>query len=250
MPSTLASKSTSKGKGKGKGKGKATLPAAAPSEKSKAAVVEVPVAEEDSEDEDFEDLDDEQEGDDVEDGSEVDDDDDDEDSDGDEVDEAAMSKLMELLGDVDPYELGLEDDAADEDEEDEDDEDFEDEEDLESEDDNDEEEEDDDDDDLDAEDAALVQSKTVTAKTAAQKKQEEVLDRILGRFKLDVDFFETQTLTFPDALEISNVDDDLQRELQFYKQSLWGAQHAMKLFKRAKLPFTRPDDYYAEMLKS
>lgn len=43
---------------------------------------------------------------------------------------------------------------------------------------------------------------------------QDILDRILGRFKLDVDFFETQTLTFPDQLEIPNVDDDLQRELQ------------------------------------
>ena len=35
-----------------------------------------------------------------------------------------------------------------------------------------------------------------------------------------------------------------------YKQSLWAAQHAYKLFKRASVPFTRPNDYYAEMLKT
>jgi rRNA-processing protein EBP2 len=35
-----------------------------------------------------------------------------------------------------------------------------------------------------------------------------------------------------------------------YKQSLWAAQHAYKLFKAASAPFTRPADYYAEMLKS
>ena len=35
-----------------------------------------------------------------------------------------------------------------------------------------------------------------------------------------------------------------------YKQSLWAAQHAYKLFKASNIPFTRPSDYYAEMLKT
>jgi hypothetical protein len=35
-----------------------------------------------------------------------------------------------------------------------------------------------------------------------------------------------------------------------YKLSIWAAREASKLFARANLPFTRPNDYYAEMLKS
>lgn len=35
-----------------------------------------------------------------------------------------------------------------------------------------------------------------------------------------------------------------------YKISLWAARHASKLFKDANVPFSRPNDYYAEMLKS
>lgn len=35
-----------------------------------------------------------------------------------------------------------------------------------------------------------------------------------------------------------------------YKQSLWAVQHAEGLFAAASLPFTRPDDYFAEMLKT
>lgn len=35
-----------------------------------------------------------------------------------------------------------------------------------------------------------------------------------------------------------------------YKQSLWAATHASNLFASASLPFTRPTDYFAEMLKS
>lgn len=35
-----------------------------------------------------------------------------------------------------------------------------------------------------------------------------------------------------------------------YKQSLWAAQQAEALYAKADLPFTRPDDYFAEMLKT
>ena len=97
-----------------------------------------------------------------------------------------------------------------------------------------------------------------------------ILDQILARFKLNVPFFETQTLTYPETLDIPDVADDLQRELQLYvlklfsphfpallmhrklsyKQSLWAAQNAYKLFRSSSVPFTRPTDYYAEMLKT
>lgn len=35
-----------------------------------------------------------------------------------------------------------------------------------------------------------------------------------------------------------------------YKQSLWAAQEAEKRYAAAGLPFTRPEDYFAEMLKT
>lgn len=35
-----------------------------------------------------------------------------------------------------------------------------------------------------------------------------------------------------------------------YKQSLWAVQHAEGLFEAASLPFKRPNDYFAEMLKT
>lgn len=43
-----------------------------------------------------------------------------------------------------------------------------------------------------------------------------VLERILDRFKINVPFFETQALTCPEPLEITDVSDDLSRELQLY----------------------------------
>lgn len=43
---------------------------------------------------------------------------------------------------------------------------------------------------------------------------QQILDAVLQRFKIDVPFFETQTLTYPETLDIPNAQDDLHRELQ------------------------------------
>ena len=43
-----------------------------------------------------------------------------------------------------------------------------------------------------------------------------ILDRILAKIKLDVPFFETQTLVCPEPLDIPDAANDLQRELQLY----------------------------------
>ncbi|KAL3839618.1 hypothetical protein ACJIZ3_024209 [Penstemon smallii] len=47
-----------------------------------------------------------------------------------------------------------------------------------------------------------------------------------------------------------DVNDDLTRELAFYTQALEGARQAFVKFQSAGLPFLRPTDYYAEMVKS
>lgn len=49
---------------------------------------------------------------------------------------------------------------------------------------------------------------------------------------------------------ISDVNDDLTRELAFYKQCLDSANEARKLLKKEGVPFSRPNDYFAEMVKS
>jgi rRNA-processing protein EBP2 len=49
---------------------------------------------------------------------------------------------------------------------------------------------------------------------------------------------------------IADVNDDLSRELAFYKQSLNAAKVARTLLKKEGVPFTRPADYFAEMVKS
>jgi rRNA-processing protein EBP2 len=50
--------------------------------------------------------------------------------------------------------------------------------------------------------------------------------------------------------ESSATDDDLKRELEFYKQALYAAVQGRQLAKQADLAFTRPSDYFAEMVKS
>ncbi|KIR68604.1 rRNA-processing protein EBP2 [Cryptococcus bacillisporus CA1873] len=55
-----------------------------------------------------------------------------------------------------------------------------------------------------------------------------------------------------DSKETADVDpsDDLQRETVFYKIALGCIPQARKLASKHDIPFTRPGDYYAEMVKS
>ena len=46
------------------------------------------------------------------------------------------------------------------------------------------------------------------------------------------------------------MDDDLNRELAFYKQSLDAVKDARSQLRRENAPFSRPTDYFAEMVKS
>ncbi|KAG8969510.1 rRNA-processing protein and EBNA1-binding protein ebp2 [Tulasnella sp. 419] len=81
---------------------------------------------------------------------------------------------------------------------------------------------------------------------------EVAIKRIRESIKLDptMSWTETLTVTYPTTLDVTDPDDDLQRELAFYKQALHGAEQARKLAQQHSLPFTRPSDYFAEMVKS
>ena len=60
---------------------------------------------------------------------------------------------------------------------------------------------------------------------------------------------ETLVLSYPETIDV-DVSDDLNRELAFYKQALHGANAARTLAAKHKFPFTRPSDYFAEMVKT
>ncbi|KAI9508749.1 eukaryotic rRNA processing [Russula earlei] len=77
------------------------------------------------------------------------------------------------------------------------------------------------------------------------------LERIRDTIKLDpsLPWTETLMISFPETIDV-DVNDDLNRELAFYKQALHGAKAARALATDHRLPFTRPDDFFAEMVKT
>ncbi|XP_020589565.1 probable rRNA-processing protein EBP2 homolog [Phalaenopsis equestris] len=65
----------------------------------------------------------------------------------------------------------------------------------------------------------------------------------------DLDWIHTLTITYDQPEEI-DVNDDLTRELAFYNQALHGARKAFEKIQSTGVPFLRPPDFYAEMVKS
>ncbi|KAI8932112.1 hypothetical protein NX059_010997 [Plenodomus lindquistii] len=63
-------------------------------------------------------------------------------------------------------------------------------------------------------------------------------------------FSEYQAVVTDAPVEIEDVEDDLSRELAFYKQCLSSVKDARKKLKKEGVPFSRPADYFAEMVKS
>lgn len=59
-----------------------------------------------------------------------------------------------------------------------------------------------------------------------------------------------QTILTASPVHISDINDDLNRELGFYKQCLDAANQGRELLQKEGAPFSRPGDYFAEMVKS
>lgn len=69
-------------------------------------------------------------------------------------------------------------------------------------------------------------------------------------FSSKLPFSEHQSITSSEPVSIADVNDDLTRELAFYKQSLDAVREARALLKKEGVLFSRPTDYFAEMVKS
>ncbi len=63
-------------------------------------------------------------------------------------------------------------------------------------------------------------------------------------------FSEHQSVTTDEPVDIPDIEDDLNRELAFYKQCLSAVKDARGRLKKEGVPFSRPPDYFAEMVKS
>ncbi|KAG8904748.1 rRNA-processing protein and EBNA1-binding protein ebp2, partial [Tulasnella sp. 408] len=80
----------------------------------------------------------------------------------------------------------------------------------------------------------------------------KAMKRMRELIQLDPTWPWTETLvtTWPETHEKIDPSDDLNREVSFYKQALQCAQESKALAAKHSLPFTRPNDYFAEMVKS
>ncbi|KAL1813836.1 hypothetical protein DCAR_0626218 [Daucus carota subsp. sativus] len=65
----------------------------------------------------------------------------------------------------------------------------------------------------------------------------------------NVDWIHKLTLDYSQEKEV-DVNDDLNRELSFYTQALDSTREAFMKLESMNIPFLRPTDYYAEMVKS
>ncbi|KAJ5719417.1 rRNA-processing protein EBP2 [Penicillium malachiteum] len=63
-------------------------------------------------------------------------------------------------------------------------------------------------------------------------------------------FSEHNSLVSKEPIEVEDPNDDLNRELAFYKVCQAAATQARGLLKKEGIPFTRPGDYFAEMVKN
>lgn len=63
-------------------------------------------------------------------------------------------------------------------------------------------------------------------------------------------FSEHNSLVSQEPIEVPDANDDLNRELAFYKVCQAAAMTARSYLKKEGVPFTRPGDYFAEMVKT
>lgn len=63
-------------------------------------------------------------------------------------------------------------------------------------------------------------------------------------------FSEHNSLVSTEPIDVPDPDDDLNRELAFYRVCQAAAVDARTYLKKEGIPFSRPGDYFAEMVKS
>jgi len=100
---------------------------------------------------------------------------------------------------------------------------------------------------LQAENQQRMQKKPINAPTKDQI--QETLVKIQEMNPTPLPWIERLDITSPEPIQIENVEDDLKRELAFYDQALEATLIGKKNVLATGVPFDRPDDYFAEMIK-
>jgi len=72
----------------------------------------------------------------------------------------------------------------------------------------------------------------------------------LSEIEDELDYTETLTTCKFELDELDDTHDDLQREVAFYNLALATVKHGEHTLKEMNEPYRRPDDYFAEMLKT
>ncbi|CCG81826.1 rRNA processing protein Ebp2 [Taphrina deformans PYCC 5710] len=98
--------------------------------------------------------------------------------------------------------------------------------------------------DKDDADIVAVTRETVNNVTALNAAYNRIALALPDKFSLH------QTLTTAEPLVVEDVNDDLKRELEFYKQGLTHATEARNLITKEGAAWERPSDYFAEMVKT
>jgi rRNA-processing protein EBP2 len=100
-----------------------------------------------------------------------------------------------------------------------------------------------DDEEKETEEEARERKLSVYNKAAMEQKLDEITR--------DLPWIETlTTCEFPLNLEPKEVHDDLKREVAFYENAMQAVSLSIDRFNHLGLPFHRPQDFFAEMMKS
>ncbi len=65
----------------------------------------------------------------------------------------------------------------------------------------------------------------------------------------DYAWAETLLVAPDEAFHVEDVNDDLKREVAFYQHTLSAVKQGLLQLEQSGVPFQRPDDYYAEMVR-
>lgn len=85
----------------------------------------------------------------------------------------------------------------------------------------------------------------------AQFFNKEGIESCIKQIALPSDFhwIESLTVTTAEPFVLENLNDDLKRESLFYEETLAGVKTALARMDEAGIPYQRPTDFYAEMVK-
>ncbi|CAF2076865.1 hypothetical protein Bca4012_090014 [Brassica carinata] len=101
----------------------------------------------------------------------------------------------------------------------------------------------------DSDDNDITEKLSEPTKTAVYNR-DGLLDKLQDiSWPEDIDWTHKLTVEIEQGQAV-DVNDDLAREMAFYTQALQGTRQAFQKLQEMGLPFLRPADYYAEMVKS